>query len=177
MKARVIFTCAFLFSFKIMGTKIKTTFVLLFVATLLSFKDKPKQPTLYGDWNFRYLLVNDSIKMWKMESYPVNSDGMNLHLYKKLFFFYVFGTCFDIYGTTFHIEKDSLIFVIDTIKHPAAIQPFELKNYDTDFRQNQDNVIGFFNGTRKFEFVNDSILKIYKTKDTAFVFLKFGEEE
>lgn len=165
MKARVIFTCAFLFSFEIMRTKIKTIFVLLVLATLLGFRNKPKRPTLYGTWEFQYLLINDTIKDWVL-NYTASPDYMGLTLYGKSEFM-VGNSCFAMLGK-YKISNDNIVFDRDT----STILLSELAEHNSTFGINKDNIIDFYLGSRKFELINDSILKIYKTKDSAFVFLK-----
>jgi hypothetical protein len=125
-----------------------------------------KNSTLYGNWNFRYLLVNNNDKIWKIEADTTNVDYMIISFSKNDNSFNVNGTLIMKSGT-FSNDTNSLFFnTTDSID----IIP---KDSLTDYRRNIDWSRKFFEGKCIYYFDNDSVMRLYKTKDSILVFKKF----
>jgi len=125
-----------------------------------------KNATLYGNWDFRYLLVNNKDKIWKIEADTINSDYMIISFSRDDSFFNVNGTLIMKNGT-FSIENN---FLLLRTTDSTDIIP---KDSFTDYRKNIEWTRNFFEGKCSYYFESDSVMQLYKTKDKVLVFRKF----
>ena len=123
----------------------------------------------FGSWNFRYLLVNNNSKVWEIESDSINFDYMNIHLYSQNNSYIIDGTLIEEAGQfklgigniTLEKQRWNDIFVEEAI---------------TSYRKNITWTKNLFAGTVYYDLEGDSILNLFKNRDSVLVFLKFHEE-
>jgi hypothetical protein len=120
---------------------------------------------IYGNWEFKYLLLNNKIKTWKISADKKNWDYMNIYFRKDTF---------DVQGTLIMrtgkvtINNEFLFFMAED-----SIDDIIPQDLSTDYRKNLDWTRRFFKGKCHYNIESGSILELYKTSDSTLVFKKF----
>ena len=121
-------------------------------------------PQLIGNWEFKYLLVKNKIKTWKIIRDKNNLDYMNLHFNSDTFD--VAGSLI-IKNGKYTLDKNSIIFKTNT---SIDIIP---KDNKTDYRKNINWTRNFFEGKSYYSIKNNTELRLHKNVDSVLVFKRF----
>lgn len=124
-----------------------------------------KTQQIYGNWEFKYLLLNGKKKIWELASDKSDFDYMNIYFKKDTFD--VQGTLVMKFGKI-TINNDSLFF-----KSELSIDDIIPKDLSTDYKRNIGWTRNIFEGKCFYDIEKKSKLKLYKTSDSILVFNKF----